>query len=136
MDLINKAEIKDECLEYIDDDGNSTQCLDQVLRYNELQEKNYIDVKSEIEVKNEPLDIVKENDDPLNIEEEDSINGELVEPSSELNENQCQTFYPSSGVPSPSDGYELCVTPLLVGARGARYGGGYPILKKTHWFLG
>ncbi|KAL7634801.1 UNVERIFIED_CONTAM: hypothetical protein RMT77_015178 [Armadillidium vulgare] len=90
MDLINETEIKDECLEYIDNDGNSTQCLDQVLRYDELQEKNYIDVKREIEVKNEPLDIVKENDDPLNIEEEDSINGELVEPSSELNENQCE----------------------------------------------
>ncbi|RXG72154.1 hypothetical protein Avbf_06434 [Armadillidium vulgare] len=88
MDLINETEIKDECLEYIDNDGKSTQCLDQVLRYDELQEKNYIDIKREIEVKNEPLDIVKENDDPLNIEEEDSINGELVEPSSELNENQ------------------------------------------------
>ncbi|KAB7502819.1 hypothetical protein Anas_13761 [Armadillidium nasatum] len=88
MDLINETEIKDECLEYIDNDGSGTQSLDQVLRYNELQEKNYIDVKREIEVKNEPLDIVKANDDPLNIEEDDSINGEFVEPSSELNENQ------------------------------------------------
>ncbi|KAB7505258.1 hypothetical protein Anas_09215 [Armadillidium nasatum] len=88
MDLINETEIKDECLEYIDNDGSGTQSLDQVLRYNELQEKNYIDVKREIEVKNEPLDIVKANDDPLNIEEDDSINGEFVEPSSELNENK------------------------------------------------
>ncbi|RXG70269.1 hypothetical protein Avbf_06671 [Armadillidium vulgare] len=66
-------------------------CLDQVLRKDELQERNYlanINIKGEIDVKDEPFDIVEAKDEFLGIEEEDSMIDELVESSSAVDENQ------------------------------------------------
>ncbi|RXG58479.1 hypothetical protein Avbf_15243 [Armadillidium vulgare] len=60
MDFKHEIEIKDECLEFTEDDGKITHCLDQVLRNDELQERNFlanINIKGEIEVKDEPFDI-------------------------------------------------------------------------------
>ncbi|RXG71287.1 hypothetical protein Avbf_02725, partial [Armadillidium vulgare] len=93
MDFKHETEIKDECLEYIDyDDGNNSQCLDKVLRNEELQERNYlanINIKGEIEVKDEPFDIVEAKDEFLGVEEEeDSMIDELVESCSEFDKNQ------------------------------------------------
>ncbi|RXG73713.1 hypothetical protein Avbf_02278, partial [Armadillidium vulgare] len=90
MDFKHETEIKGECLEYIDDDGNSSQCLDQVLRCEELQVRNYlanINIKSEIEVKDEPFDIVEAKDQSLRIEEDSRIH-ELAESCSEFDKNQ------------------------------------------------
>ncbi|RXG52046.1 hypothetical protein Avbf_08615 [Armadillidium vulgare] len=91
MDFKHEIEIKDEILEFTEDDGKITHCLDQVLRNDELQERNYlanINIKGEIEVKDEPFDIVEAKDEFLGIEEEDSMIDELVEPSSAVDENQ------------------------------------------------
>ncbi|KAB7507068.1 hypothetical protein Anas_06367 [Armadillidium nasatum] len=91
MDFKHETEIKDETLEFTEDDGKITHCLDQVLRNDELQERNYlanINIKGEIEVKDEPFDIVEAKDQSLGIEE-DSMIDELVEPSSAVDENQC-----------------------------------------------
>ncbi|RXG63054.1 hypothetical protein Avbf_18097, partial [Armadillidium vulgare] len=90
MDFKHEIEIKDECLEFTEDDGKITHCLDQVLRNDELQERNYlanINIKGEIEVKDEPFDIFEAKDESFGIEE-DSMIDELVEPSSAGNENQ------------------------------------------------
>ncbi|KAB7501344.1 hypothetical protein Anas_12481 [Armadillidium nasatum] len=91
MDFKHETEIKSEFLEYIDDDGNSSQCFNQVLRCEELQVRSYpanINIKSEIEVKDEPFDIVETKDQSLGIEEEDSMIDELAEPCSEFDKNQ------------------------------------------------
>ncbi|KAB7502820.1 hypothetical protein Anas_13760 [Armadillidium nasatum] len=72
----------------------SSHCLDQVLRNDELQERNYlanINIKGEIEVKDEPFDIVEVKDEFLGIEE-DSMIDEVVEPSSAVDENQNDAF--------------------------------------------
>ncbi|KAB7495441.1 hypothetical protein Anas_13162, partial [Armadillidium nasatum] len=91
MDFKHETEIKDETLEFTEDDRKMTHCLDQVLRNVELQERNYlanINIKKEIKVKEEPFDIVETKDESLGIEEEDSMIDELVEPSSAVDENQ------------------------------------------------
>ncbi|RXG55622.1 hypothetical protein Avbf_07817, partial [Armadillidium vulgare] len=91
MDFKHEIEIKDEILEFTEDDGKITHCLDQVLRNDELQERNSfanINIKGEIEVKDEPFDIVEAKEEFLGIEEEDSMNDEVVEPSSAVDENQ------------------------------------------------
>ncbi|RXG72155.1 hypothetical protein Avbf_06431, partial [Armadillidium vulgare] len=70
----------------------SPNCLDQVLRNDELQERNYlanINIKGEIDVKDEPFDIVEAKDEFLGVEEEeDSMIDELVESCSEFDKNQ------------------------------------------------
>ncbi|KAB7505257.1 hypothetical protein Anas_09214 [Armadillidium nasatum] len=94
MDFKYETEIKDEILEFNEDDGKITHCLDQVLRNDELQERNYlanINIKGEIEVKDEPFDIVEAKDESLGIEE-DSMIDEVVEPSSAVDENQNDAF--------------------------------------------
>ncbi|KAL7642955.1 UNVERIFIED_CONTAM: hypothetical protein RMT77_006244 [Armadillidium vulgare] len=91
MDFKHETEIKDEILEFTEDDGEINHCLGQLLRNDELQEKNFlanITIKREIEVKDEPFDIVEAKDEFLGIEEEDSMIDELLEPSSAINENQ------------------------------------------------
>ncbi|KAL7634792.1 UNVERIFIED_CONTAM: hypothetical protein RMT77_015169 [Armadillidium vulgare] len=90
MDFKHETEIKDEILEFTEDDGKITHCLDQVLRNDELQERNYlanINIKGEIEVKDEPFDIVEAKEEFLCIDE-DSMIDEVVEPSSAVDENQ------------------------------------------------
>ncbi|RXG73098.1 hypothetical protein Avbf_01908 [Armadillidium vulgare] len=91
MDFKHETEIKDEILEFTEDDGEINHCLGQLLRNDELQERNFlanITIKREIEVKDEPFDIVEAKDEFLGIEEEDSMIDELLEPSSAINENQ------------------------------------------------
>ncbi|KAL7634796.1 UNVERIFIED_CONTAM: hypothetical protein RMT77_015173 [Armadillidium vulgare] len=91
MDFKHETEIKDEILEFTEDDGKITHCLDQILRNDELQERNYLEnitIKGEIDVKDEPFDFVEAKDQSLGIEEEDPMNDELVEPSSAVDENQ------------------------------------------------
>ncbi|KAL7634788.1 UNVERIFIED_CONTAM: hypothetical protein RMT77_015165 [Armadillidium vulgare] len=89
MDFKHETEIKDEILEFTEDDGKITHCLDQVLRNDELQERNSlanINIKGEIEVKDEPFDIFEVKEEFLGIEE-DSMIDELVESSSTVDEN-------------------------------------------------
>ncbi|RXG51459.1 hypothetical protein Avbf_11514 [Armadillidium vulgare] len=59
--------------------------------YSYGKERNYlanINIKGEIEVKDEPFDIVETKDEFLGIEEEDFLIDEFVEPSSAVDENQ------------------------------------------------
>ncbi|RXG67343.1 hypothetical protein Avbf_14448, partial [Armadillidium vulgare] len=67
--------------------GSETIVLVYMIKFrnDELQERNdlaNINIKGEIEVKDEPFDIVEVKDESLGIEEEDFMNDELVEPSS------------------------------------------------------
>ncbi|KAL7634791.1 UNVERIFIED_CONTAM: hypothetical protein RMT77_015168 [Armadillidium vulgare] len=90
MDFKLKTEIKDEILEFTEDDRKITHFLDQVLRNDELQERNSlanITIKREIKGKEEPFDIVETKDESLGVEE-DSMIGEVVESSSAVDENQ------------------------------------------------
>ncbi|RXG72156.1 hypothetical protein Avbf_06433 [Armadillidium vulgare] len=87
MDFKHETEIKDEILDINEDDGKITRCLDQVLRNENFsmtkikKERNYlanINIKGEIDVKDEPFDFVEAKDEFLGIEE-DSMIDELVE---------------------------------------------------------
>ncbi|RXG68097.1 hypothetical protein Avbf_13331 [Armadillidium vulgare] len=60
------------------------------------QERNYlanINIKGEIDVKDEPFDIIEAKDESLGIEEENSMIDELFEPSSAVDENQFITIF-------------------------------------------
>ncbi|KAL7634789.1 UNVERIFIED_CONTAM: hypothetical protein RMT77_015166 [Armadillidium vulgare] len=57
MDFKHETEIKDEILEFNEDDGKITHCLDQVLRNDELQMKGNIITKSREQFRNETYTI-------------------------------------------------------------------------------
>ncbi|RXG61494.1 hypothetical protein Avbf_15413 [Armadillidium vulgare] len=99
MDLKIKTEIKNECLENINHDRTNDHHLNSSLRLEEIQEKTYfasIDVKNEVEIKEESLDTgmedgIKEESSDIVVEdgikEESSdtgVEGYIKEESSDI----------------------------------------------------
>ncbi|RXG69843.1 hypothetical protein Avbf_06676 [Armadillidium vulgare] len=112
MDLKIETEIKNECLENINNDRTNDHSLNSSLRLEEIQEKNYfanIDVKNEFEIKEESSDTgvedgIKEESSDIGVEGyikeessdivvENAVNDKFFGPSLGEDENQVWTRY-------------------------------------------
>ncbi|KAB7500318.1 hypothetical protein Anas_14507 [Armadillidium nasatum] len=115
MDMKCKAEIKVQLFESTKQDNKESNIhLEQLSTLEEIEERNCfgsIDVKNEIEVKEEPFDVKEEDievkEDPLDFEK-DITNEETFDNICGMDQNQEQVFrVGKSGQRIPLENYEF-----------------------------